>query len=192
MAAAPSPAGRGRPHRLNWRRPNTALQRSGWIRAILASRRREKHFQSIDVLPSSRPLNAKPLGGQAQNVAPQKVDWASWCMLRRSADSRTRPMPAVLTRMLRRSADSRTRPMPAVLARMPRRSADSDARRMPGVLKIMHAVLRIMPRRSASLRVPSMPGVLARMPGVLARMPRRSADSRTGCMPRVLVCMPGG
>lgn len=42
--------------------PNTAFQRSGWIGAFLTVRRRKKQFRSINVLHSSRPLNAKPLG----------------------------------------------------------------------------------------------------------------------------------
>jgi hypothetical protein len=36
--------------------PNTALQRSGWIRAILASRSRKRHLSIYQCNPFSRPL----------------------------------------------------------------------------------------------------------------------------------------
>ena len=45
------------------RAPNMAFQRSGGIGAFLASRSRKKQYRSIRVVPSRRPLNAKPLGG---------------------------------------------------------------------------------------------------------------------------------
>jgi hypothetical protein len=44
--------------------PNMAFQRSGWIGAILASRRGKKAFRSMNVVPSSPPLNARPLGAR--------------------------------------------------------------------------------------------------------------------------------
>jgi len=49
-------------------RPNTAFQRSGWIRAFLASRSRKRHYRSIKVIHSSRPLNANPFGRWQSNT----------------------------------------------------------------------------------------------------------------------------
>jgi len=55
-----------RPNRCQYHQPgfshNLALQRSGWIGAFLESGNNKNVFGSINVILSSRPLNAKPLG----------------------------------------------------------------------------------------------------------------------------------
>jgi hypothetical protein len=68
--------------------PNTALQRSGWIEAILQSRCGNQDFSMYQRDPSSRPLNARPFGGigslcvwrEKQTALPDHSEQFSACL----------------------------------------------------------------------------------------------------------------
>jgi len=47
---------------------NPPLQRSGWIGAFLAVRRRKRYARSIDMVQSSLPLNANLLGRSLESA----------------------------------------------------------------------------------------------------------------------------
>jgi hypothetical protein len=62
-----------RPNYHEWR-ANKSLQRSGWTGAILQSRSTQTSFQSSGVIPSSRPLNDRPLGRRHPSFSSSEAD----------------------------------------------------------------------------------------------------------------------